>query len=268
MKFFHIKYLVISAYLLSVNPLLSFKIDRVILSSNDNPMYLQFWPLVATAWRDLIGIKPTLILISDEYIEVDETLGDVIRVKTIDGVSSASHAQIIRLLAPMYFPNEISLLSDIDMLPLNREYFVDSVKDISEDKFVIYRDHGYGTNSVRFPMCYSAAKGYLFQELFNVQSIEDIPNTIKTWVSYGYGWETDEVTFFKFLAKWKNASSKCVKLHHTSMVPQRIDRADWGYDKQKLKDNYYIDAHLVRPLDQYYKEIKELADDLGLSILS
>ena len=35
------------------------KLDKVILSSDDNPDYLEFWPIVSEAWRN-IGIEPIL----------------------------------------------------------------------------------------------------------------------------------------------------------------------------------------------------------------
>jgi len=251
-------------------PSKSFKIDRVILTSNNNPTYLQFWPLVARAWRDRIGIKPTLFLVSDESIEIDETIGDVIRVHTIEGVSTANHAQILRLLAPIYFEEEICLISDIDMLPLNRDYFIKSVEKIPDDRFVVYRDAAYG-DSKRFPMCYNAGKGKLFKSIFNISSIDEIPQKIKGWINWwisqgGTAWDTDEVVLFTHVRGWEQFAHQCIFLHHTSMVEQRIDRADWRYDKEKLKNNYYIDAHMVRPLDTYRKEIEELAHDLGLII--
>ncbi|GIR20026.1 hypothetical protein CM15mP35_02870 [bacterium] len=34
-------------------------IDKVILSSNDNPEYLDFWPIVSEAWIN-IGVTPIL----------------------------------------------------------------------------------------------------------------------------------------------------------------------------------------------------------------
>lgn len=260
------KLLRLSLMILLVLPMANhgFIIDRVILSSNENPMYLNFWPLVSQAWSKLIGIRPTLILIDENNLPIDTTYGDVIRVNPIPGVSTASHAQVIRLLAPMYFENEICIISDIDMLPLNRDYFVNSVKNIPEDKFVVYRDRGYDPGSLRFPMCYNAGKGYLFKEIFKVKSIDDIPATIKMWVDQKCGWETDEVMLMRHVRSWNRFRSHCVFLGHTSMVPQRIDRANWGYDKKKLAKNYYIDAHMVRPLDKYHKEIQELATDLGL----
>jgi hypothetical protein len=41
------------------------KIDYVIVSSDDNPLYLDFWEIVKRLWIDLIGIKPILVKISD-----------------------------------------------------------------------------------------------------------------------------------------------------------------------------------------------------------
>lgn len=244
-----------------------FTIDRAILACDTNPMYLQFWPLVARAWSQLIGIKPTLFLITDDpNTPVDTSLGDVIFVKPIPGVSTATHAQVMRLLGPVYFPNDICIMSDIDMLPLKKDYFVDSVAHIPDDQFVVYRDKGYGDDSIRFPMCYNAGKGYLYQSIFKVNSIDNIPGKIQEWVSNKWGWETDEVALYKHVYGWEKVKTNCVFLHHTSMVERRIDRACWGYDKQKLKRNFYVDAHMVRPLDKYRKEIEELAQDLGLII--
>ena len=36
------------------------KLDHVILASNDNPDYLNFWPLVSEAWSQM-GVDPILI---------------------------------------------------------------------------------------------------------------------------------------------------------------------------------------------------------------
>lgn len=247
------------------NDLHGFKIDRVILSSNENRMYLDFWPLVARAWSTLIGIKPTLFLIAPDHIQVDESVGEVIRIKPIEGVSTASHAQLIRLLAPIYFENEISIISDIDMLPLNKSYFIDSVAHISDNKFVVYRDLLYGGIWARkFPMCYNAGKGIVFKELFGVKTIDDIPTIIKQWFNKGWKWETDERILHLSVCHWKKFKTHCVLLGHGSLP--RIDRTNWKYDKNKLKNNYYIDSHMVRPLTKYFKEIKELADDLGLPL--
>lgn len=258
-------YKVLGLYLLfSTAGCLGLKIDRVILSTNENPMYIEFWPLVANAWSQLIGFRPTLALVADENTHVDYSLGDVIRIQPIPGIPTSLHAQVIRLLLPIYFEDETCIISDIDMIPISKDYFVNSVKDIPDDHFVIYRDHGYGKKSRRFPMCYSAAKGKTFKEIFKIKSIEDIPNKVIEWSKLKHGWATDEFVLCQAIYKWNLFKSKCTRLHHTSMLPQRIDRSDWKYDKNKLKEGYYIDAHMLRPLSTFIHEIQELAQDLGI----
>ena len=45
------------------------KIDTVILSSNDNPNYIQFWPIVSEAWN-LMGVEPILIYTGEQKLNL------------------------------------------------------------------------------------------------------------------------------------------------------------------------------------------------------
>ena len=98
------------------------KIDTVILSSNDNPNYVQFWPIVSEAWS-LMGLEPILIYTGEKKLNLK---GNVINfnVKNLD---SSFVAQNIRILYPSLLDNRTCLVSDIDNLPLSKNYFVDSV---------------------------------------------------------------------------------------------------------------------------------------------
>lgn len=238
------------------------KIDRVILSTDTNPMYIQFWPLVAKAWKQLIGIKPTLALIADESVQVDESVGDVIRFDPIPGVPTALQAQVIRLLLPIYFEDDVSIISDIDMIPLNKDYFINSVGGIPDDCFVVYRDQAYG--GARYPMCYNAAKGRIFKEIFKIHNIDEISLFIKKWHELGLGWCTDELVLYQYLTSWNCYSTRCTRLGHK--VEKRIDRtgSSLPYNIDLLKENYYIDAHILRPYDTYKKEIDTLALLIGV----
>lgn len=99
--------------------------------------YFDFWPIVAKAWKRLIGIKSTLALITDKDVEVDEMVGDVIRFKPIPGVSTSLQSQLVRLMLPAYFEDEICIISDIDMIPISKSYHIDSAKELPEDVFVV-----------------------------------------------------------------------------------------------------------------------------------
>ena len=188
-----------------------FKIDRAIVSSDNNPMYLDFWPIVARAWKEIIGIKPTLALIADKSVIVDESLGDVIRFEPIPTISTALYSQVIRLLIPAYFPDDVSITSDIDMIPINREYFINSVKDIPEDHFVVYRDAAYNSSLNQFPICYNAAKGIIFKEIFQIKQLSDIPKIVMNWAQTEFGWFTDEKMLYKCLTNWNKYHTQCTK---------------------------------------------------------
>ena len=86
--------------------------NRVILSTDSNKDYLQFWPLTALAWKKL-GFQPTLGIVGD--IDINENLGDVYKFNRVDGVSSMFNAKIIRLYLPCLFPDDLCILGDIDL---------------------------------------------------------------------------------------------------------------------------------------------------------
>jgi len=240
------------------------KIDRVIVASDTNPMYLDFWPIIAHAWTRL-GIRPTLALIADENVKVDESIGDVIRFKPIPGINSGFYAQTIRLLLPIFFEQEVSIISDIDMIPISTHYFTHLIPQVPDDKFVVYRDIAYGPNASQYPMCYNAAKGSTFKEVFGINSLDEIPGLIHSWFKqYGGSWSTDEIVLFNYLNQWTYFKTRCIKLGLT--VERRIDRSWWHYDENLLKQDYYIDCHSIRPYLAHKAEIDKLARLIGINV--
>ena len=246
-----------------VVPVQALKIDRVILSTNVSHDYIQFWPLIAKVWKEKMGIQPTLALIGDEDVQVDESLGDVVRFKPIEGVPTWFYAQIVRLLFPAYFPNDICMISDIDMLPLNRNYFEQSMEFITDPAaLVIFRDK---SASDRYPMCYIAGRGLTFQELFNLESLDQIPNRVTEWFKLGLDWYTDETVLYRAITNWSKYHTHVAKLGYgDEQEADRICRSKWQYDLDTLRSGGYVDAHLPRPYCKHVAEIEQLARDAGL----
>lgn len=232
-----------------------FTIDRVILSTNENPLYLDFWPVVAKAWNKM-GIRPTLALCAPADTVIDETLGDVIRFEPIEGIPTGFYAQVIRLLLPVCFPNNTCLISDIDMLPLQKRYFTHSVAPYGRDICVVFRDQAY-PGYIRYPMCYVAARGDIFGEIFGVTTPDQIPAMVQAWREFGWGWDTDELVMTQAIRSWSRFQSNCVLLGHG--VGPRLDRSYWIYDVQKLRNGFYIDSHMIRPYGDYREQIDFIA---------
>lgn len=236
------------------------QLSRAILASDANQNYIQFWPIVAKAWKEIIGITPTLALIADADVEIDESLGDVIRFTPLPNIPTSLQAQVIRLLLPACFPDDGCIISDIDMIPLNKRYFLESISECADNAFIVYRDKGY-KNGKRFPMCYNAAKGSTFQEIFSINSLEQIAEKIKAWHAKNLGWHTDELILTATVNDWAKKTKRCIKLGHTT--EKRIDRSSWKYDKTLLKKGIYIDCHMPRPYEKYKHSI-----DTIITILS
>jgi len=234
---------------MAISSLSALELNRVIVATNDNPNYIEFWPIVAPLWEEM-GLRPTLALVADEECVVDSTLGDVIRFKPLSGIPTSLQAQVIRLLLPTLFPDDGCIISDIDMLPISRSYFFESARACAQDAFVIYRDGAYDHTEKKYPMCYFAAKGRTFASVFNVSNLREM---IEEWASYGWGWNTDELVLYKFVNQW---SGEVIHLGHG--VGPRLDRLYWESQMVNLERDigYYIDCHCPRP----YSENRETID--------
>lgn len=235
-------------------------ITRVILSTNDHPDYIQFWPLVAQFWRDVVGARPTLAYINEQNAPLDASLGDIIKFKPIPGVPTSVHAQTIRLLLPTLFPDDICITSDIDMIPLQKNYFTDPLKDLKSGEFVVYRRDAYGEDQKRFPMCYFAAHGSTFKDIFNKDS-RPLDEVIRSWFAHRQGWSTDEYMATKLIHEWPKFDTHCVLLKNTINAENRVDRSNWQYDKKRLRERFYVDSHMLRSYEKHKERIDQLVRD-------
>ena len=256
-----------SRFLLSVllifsSSLYGLKLDRVILGCDLHREYIDFWPLVAKAWKQIVGITPTLALIAPEGVYVDESVGQVIRFDPIPGIPTHMQAQVIRLLLPTLFPEDGCIISDIDMVPCVRDYFVNTIATIPDNCFVVYRDQAYPAHEQHYPMCYNAAKGKVFAELFNVHSKEEIYSKIVEWYNKNAGWYTDERMLYDSLELWSGKKNRCIKLGHGRLP--RLDRGYWHFNPTLIKQGYYLDAHCPKPYHLHVTEIDQLAQVLGI----
>lgn len=244
--------------LCSFQPLPSLELKRVILSTNDNPNYIEFWPIVAPLWQAM-GLRPTLALVANDDCQVDTTLGDVIRFPPLGDVSEALQTQVIRLMLPVLFPHEGCLIADIDMLPISRDYFFDGAVSCPSDAFLVYRDRAYGEEVQKYPMCYVAAEGHVFSSLFGIAHSSKFPALIRHLASQGYGWYTDELILYRYLMQWEKSGNHIVRLGHNA--EQRLDRSDWNTAEQSI-ENYpienYIDCHCPRPYSAYKSSIDKI----------
>ena len=249
------KFVYLLFLLLTVNQtIFPLKIDRVILATNDNPDYIQFWPTAAKAWQEIVGVRPTLALIGSEEVQVDTQYGDVIRFEPIPGIPTSFYAQCVRLLLPCLFPTEGCVVADIDLIPLQKRFFIKKVEEIPDDHFVVFRNKAYWFFKKRIYMCYNAAKGDTFRDIFGVQSYEDIPEIIKEWWQLGFGWDTDEKVLYRYLRKWNKRKTNIKKLGYGKEYKRRIERK-LKFEKKKILKQSYTEVNCPRPYEEHKQQI-------------
>jgi hypothetical protein len=234
------------------------KINRAIVSTDDNPLYYEFWPLVASAWNNF-GIKATVAVVGN--LNLDHSFGSIIKVPVIEGIPSGFIAQVIRFIIPCLFPEEVSIIGDIDMVPLQKKYFTTKITSYSNENIIIFSADAY-KSELRYPMCYIAAKGKYFQEIIGLKST-DYPS-IRSFIiqlhALNLNWETDELYFAKCLSL-SPLIDQTIFLKRGGWHPfasNRIDRDNWKYSLLSFFFNRYIDSHSLRPYSSNIHRLRHI----------
>lgn len=234
------------------------KIDYAIVSSDNNPMYLDFWPIVRDLWINLIKIKPILVLISDKDKVTDNGDHIIHEIKSVDNVSTAFQSQVVRMYITKYYSDYVCITSDIDMLPLSYKYFNKIVEDYTNDDIVILSSDAYTID--RYPLCYNVATGKVFNDILDLNcSFSDYCDRL---LKYNQGWDTDELYFGECISKYNGNTELLTRGWSMGMALSRIDRVFWRYDIQTLKDGDYIDCHSLRPYTTYKEQVDKLIHNL------
>jgi len=235
------------------------KIDKVIHAVDDSELYQGFWEIVSKVCKIRLGVTPVLFHITDEETDFyEDEWGLVKKIKKVDNINTGYQAQNVRVWGCTLFPEEVCLISDIDMMMFNKSYFIDSVKDYNDDSFVVYSSDAYSRwNLPRFPMCYHASKGKNYKKILNA------PNSFQEYVSFLWSKSRDrwfdEDYFSACLNKTNDIEKIYLKRGWSSAwhANHRIDRNEWSYDVNNIDD--YIDSHLPRPYIKHKDEIDKLA---------
>lgn len=234
------------------------KIDRVVLSSNESKEYLDFWPLVSSAWKK-IGIEPTLIYTG----KIPLKLENVININLPD-VDTAFLAQNVRLLAPSLFPEEVIIISDIDDMPLSKSYFQKNISVYKNDQFIIYRPDAVPENMIS--IMWNVAIGSTWSEIFNIETTSDIKKTLIDWYPENYkvrgdNWYFDQIMLRDKVELFKKKSSnRVVELSDQLTGFNRLNRSKLKrrFNQFYIDGSDYSDFHMPRPYSKYKKIINKV----------
>lgn len=216
------------------------KLTKVILVCNDNSLYYKYANDVYDLWEKRIKIQPHLFIISDHPINVDFGNRIVQYIKPIPNIPTAFQSQVIRLLLPCLFKDEYVIITDIDMLPIQKKMFRKIIKHLNDNMYIQYFQN--------YQMCYNCAKGETWQKIFNIYKTSEMKLLIKKWYKEFSGMHTtDQHVLKKYLSTYQGP-----KIILTSYLPSKtvIKRLSTYSDTAilfKIKNeniNEYVDFHV------------------------
>ena len=237
---------------------------RVVLAVNENADYFFFAPIVSMLWQKYMGYCPVIIVVGTvkEWLDdpqkklvLEETrkMGAEIHfIPTIDGYNSSTVAQNSRLYAsclPMYADAMYLVLSDIDMLPLNRAWF--NKPDVNKR---IHLDYSNVYNHTQYPLCYVGCSVATWREIMKPAHSNNITESVRSQfisdklIEEKDGmkiWCYDEKMFAEKIKTWSGYTGECQMFDRRGCPPvDRIDRSCWpkSFNIEKM-----VDCHSVRP---------------------
>lgn len=237
------------------------KLGTVLTATDSNPLYAEFIPKFVEAWNRLLPEADICILYIADALPNDllPYAKHVRVIPPIPGMHTAFHAQCIRLLYPREIArNEGVLITDMDMLPMNRSYYVNSIRDAPEDAFVVYRDVCL---PAEISMCYNVAHPATWASMFGSRPTHEL---LEEWyrpsgydgVHGGQGWSTDQQILVKAFNEWKGSK---IILNDGLTKFARLERAMpmdlWERERHRIHrlihQGYFADYHCLRPYSDY-----------------
>lgn len=241
-----------------------------IMSADDNPLYLDFWPIVAEVWLKRFAVVPVLFHIdqslsasSSESGFVPDRFGLVRRMPPAPGTSVGLQTQLIRLWAASLFQEAVAIITDIDMMPIDREYFLDPARSCSDGSLIVYSADAPCPPD-QYPMCYVAGEGRAFRSVFAPLLRPEVEGKCTEWLEFlqravmvhGADWHTDQRVLRAGVDSWPGPKVMLSRGWWAGLANRRIDRLCWQYDTDKVRTS--VDAHLLRPYATYSETIERL----------
>jgi hypothetical protein len=144
--------------------------------------------------------------------------------------------------------DEMVMITDMDMLPMNSKYYTEGLENFKFEDFIYYRF----VDGNQIYICYNAAHPKIWSKLFEINNIDDIVRKLNDNYNINYkgpgnpGWCIDQEIMYKQLINYENLKvlNRPITRLETSLYQYHLNIGN----KNFIKD--YNDAHFHR---NYFK---------------
>lgn len=245
------------------------RLDHCLLACNENTAYLYYWHYVKRAWNNVIGIPVTMVYIGDTlptYLVGDS---DVKLFKPVKNMNTVTQAQMIRLLYPAIMDcSGAVVISDMDCMPLNKDFFHKSFSYADDNQFVSCK----APLDKEIVMAYVGGTPETWGDLMGVKTMDDIRKRMEEWGEEypsngkhgGLGWTSDQLELYKRVKEWEVSHPTRLNISKWAWDFPRLDRGmphEWiemnPFLQSRIAHKHYVDFHMPPILD-YVKEIEDV----------
>ena len=242
------------------------KLTTVLGSVNNNPEYYNFIPKQIKFWKKF-NINFIAIFIGNELPkELENYKKNIILWTKNSNLNPVFIGQNIRIYYPALLKlpdNEMVMITDMDMLPMNNKYYTEDLEKYNKNDFVYYRN----IDRNQIYMCYNAAHPDVWASVFNIKNEFDIEKNLNENYKSNYdgtpgktGWFTDQLIMYEKLINYPNLK----------ILNRPIKRLEVAHYKEKLKkkiNNFcsnYDDCHFHRSFNKNKELIKNAEMQLNI----
>lgn len=157
------------------------ELQRVILSSDFSPRFLNFLPIVSHFWKTRFGITPDVAVVYgkanfSEVQQVKKMFSGIANIHLIEGVREAplgNQAKIARLFLAASLESEFSTIDDIDTVHVQSDFLLQRFSLAEPSKLLAIGQEVYnGTpHEGAFPMGNLSGPSYVFSNLVDIKNI-------------------------------------------------------------------------------------------------
>lgn len=255
------------------------KIDVVTFSCDSSPIYYEFWNPISKYWKTKLNIHPVLLYYGNENIFLSEEYGEVFRFPEQEEIPRYMAGCWGRFWLTQKYSNLVCMTGDIDLIVLRKKYLTENTKNHKNEDYIHLNSKPYDWKNI-FPATYHVALGKTFKKVYSLESdfykemkryinsTNDYSGKIKyafhpekhlrhASVENGGKWGHDEAWTTEMLKKYYKKGGVVI----TEVgIEKRVDRSNWSYNPQDVKNGEYIDAHLPRPYSKHKNKIDSLMD--------
>jgi hypothetical protein len=257
------------------------ELNQIVLSTNEDPIYCEFWKPMAWAYSQMFkndGVTVHLAFLTnrsedDPLVQDYRKYGKVTLFRPIAGLPEFGQAKMIRFILAAQQQSDVCYVDDIDLFPLSKEFIMSKLRKRPKDTLLCVGGEVYRNNGC-YPVSQMTAEGYIWNKFINPNNLsyEDYMKSLIRPHMYD---RREDIRLLPDFAKDLYFSDERLirrlttdhpvqKFEHVrgydNYLESTVDRINGVIDINKLKQHKYVNGHFNRPYSRSKAEYRLLLD--------